>query len=283
MCQIILECNGKINLGLDVINKRKDGYHNIKTIMQEIELQDIVTMEKIDDGFIIESNKEEVPLNEENIAYKVWYIMKEKFKLQGGLRIYIEKNIPVAAGLAGGSTNGAGVLKGINKLWNLGLSHDELRLIASKLGADIPFCLTGGTVLAEGIGDRFTKVLKFSNVDILLVNPNFGVSTEVVYKGLSEYNTEDKMKDLVENIDSNNLELLRGKLYNKLEENVLVEYPEIEKIKEEMKKYGAVESLMSGSGPTVFGIFENPEKLDFAYGKFKEKFNEYMVIKTKTL
>ena len=280
---IELEAFAKINIGLDVIRKRPDNYHDIITIMQEVDLRDRLTVEKIREGIIIESNKDEVPKGRDNLVYQVWEKMREKYALDGGVKFYIEKNIPIAGGLAGGSTNAAAALRGINELWNLNLSTGDLEKIGASLGADIPFCLRGGTLLARGIGDEFEEINSFKNVDILLVNPNIKISTREVYEGLNLGPSRKNFKEIVTSVNKKDLNNLGEKLYNKLEENVVLKYPEINNIKEIMLNYNANGALMSGSGSTVFGIFKNKGDLHRCGEKIRSKFKDYIVLETKTL
>ncbi len=280
---IRLEAFAKINLGLDVIGRRPDGYHDIITIMQEIDLRDKIVLEKIGEGIIIESNKEDLPTNSDNLVYKVWELMRDKYSLKGGLRCYIEKNIPVAGGLAGGSTDAAAALRGINELWGLGLASEDLEALASSLGADIPFCLRGGTLLARGIGDEFEDIGSLAGLNVLLVNPKIGISTREVYEGLDLSRRPGDFSEIIRAVKARDLDGLGEKLYNRLEENVVIKYPEINNLKELMLKYNASGTLMSGSGSTVFGIFKNMEDLNRCSEKIKTRFKDYIVVGTKTL
>lgn len=278
-----IKCFAKINLGLDVLGKREDGYHDIKTVMQSIDLFDTMEIRRTYGGVVIESNRDDLPRNEDNLVYKVWNLMKEKYSLDGGVYFYIDKNIPMGGGLAGGSSNAAGALAGINKLWNLNLDKQELEELGSSLGADIPFCLNGGSLLAEGIGDRFTKRLDFKNVDILLVNPNIHISTKDVYEGLELGDASESIDRIVKAIESKDLEQVSSNLYNKLEENVLNRFCEIGVIKEDIVKSGGLGALMSGSGSTVFGIFDNRKNMSACRDIIKNKYKDYIVVETKTL
>ena len=184
MKEIVIKSYGKINLGLDVLYKRQDGYHEIRTIMQQIDLSDTLVMREIEEDIELDCNNKELPLDSTNLVYRAWKKLQEKTGINKGIQINIHKNIPIAAGLAGGSSNAATVLKGLNELWNLGLSEEELREIGVEIGADVPFCIMGGTALAEGIGEKLTKLKSFKDKNLLLVNPGIGVSTAEVYGNL---------------------------------------------------------------------------------------------------
>lgn len=271
----------KINLSLDVINKRDDGYHNLKMIMQTVSLYDTITVEKSDDISISCTNPN-VPCDETNIVYKC---AKKLLDIKGksyGFKIHIEKNIPMAAGLAGGSSDGAQVLKEINRIYELGFSMDELKRIGATIGADIPYCLEGGTYLCEGIGDMLTKTDDFEYDHILLVKPPIDVSTPWVYKNLkldeilSHPNTEKVIKCLKE-CDVSGLKDCSGNLLESVTEK---EYPQIAHIKEKMYSFGASFSMMSGSGPTVFGIFENETDINCACDYFRAIYPDTFKVKT---
>ena len=189
MEELTMESYGKINLFLDVLYKREDGYHELNTVMQQISLKDKLTFREIESGIKLESFGLKIPLDSTNLVYKAWEYLKDLSGVEKGIHIIIEKNIPVAAGLAGGSSNAAATLKALNQLWNLNLSLEELMKIGGKIGADIPFCLLGGTALAQGIGDVLTPLKSFNDIHILLGNPGIGVSSEYAY---SKINLEEK-------------------------------------------------------------------------------------------
>ena len=205
MKEICVESFGKINLSLDVVNKRSDGYHNIESIMQEIDLKDIVTLKSRKEGIVIRSNSDEIPLGKGNLVYKAWELMKEKSARNNGVEIYIEKNIPVSSGLAGGSSNAAAVLKGLNELWELNYSLEELQDIGVRIGADVPFCLLGGTAYARGIGEELEVLADFKDKHILLANNGKSISTPYVYEALQigssarKTNINEKIKYIEEN------------------------------------------------------------------------------------
>jgi 4-diphosphocytidyl-2-C-methyl-D-erythritol kinase len=284
MEEVVIDAYGKINLVLDVLYPRDDGYHEINTIMQQIDLKDTITLRNIEgDRAIIECNSEEIPLDESNLAYKAWEKIVEKINFLRGVHITIDKNIPVAAGLAGGSTNAAAVLKGLNLLWNLNLSQEELMGIGVEIGADVPFCILGGTAHARGIGEKLKKIRSFSNKLILLANIGKPVSSAYVYNKLDLENRSKRIDvdKIVEYIEEDDVKKVAENMENIMEQVVIKEYPIIAQIKEDMVRYGALGSIMSGSGPTVFGIFADEEKL-LRCKEFLEKKVEKVFI-TKTI
>lgn len=282
MKEIVLESFGKINLALDVLYKRNDGYHEINTLMQQIDLKDRVIIKNKEKGLEIQCNDKDVPLDNTNLVYKAWERIIEKTGVNKGAHIIIEKKIPVAAGLAGGSSNGAAVLKGLNILWNLNLSEKELMKIGLEIGADIPFCILGGTAWAKGIGEKLTKLKKFSNKMILLANMGIPISTASVYNklNLNSINSKVDVEKLINYIEEEDLIGLGQNMTNVMEQVVIKEYPIVEEIKKDMVRYGALGSLMSGSGPTVFGLFDDEEKLFSCKEKLEKKIDKVYVART---
>lgn len=271
----------KINLVLDVLNKREDGYHNVKMVMQSLELCDVVTVEKTDGGITISSDSGVVPCDDTNIAYKAAKIMLDKANSGMGVHIDIQKNIPVAAGLAGGSTDGAAVLVALNEMLDLNFSTEQLMELGGKFGADVPYCVIKGTALAEDTGVKLTKIEPYGNHTVLLVKPDISVSTPWVYKNLDLKNVSHPDVDaFIECIKSQNYVKSYEYMGNVLESVTVKEYPVIDEIKNKMMDLGASVSLMSGSGPTVFGIFENEQKAIDAAQVFKKDFKEVIVTKT---
>ncbi len=263
MNSIGLKSRAKVNLSIDVLGKREDGYHIVEMIMQTIDLYDQIKIEEIKENSIrINSDSMDIPLNEDNIVYKAANLLKQRFDISKGIEIYIQKNIPVAAGMAGGSSNAAAVLVGLNKLWNLNLSENELKEIGLQLGADVPFCITGGCSLAKGIGEKLTDINGISeDVNILVCKPNIFVSTKEVYQSLDMENVNKRPnnKKLIEALKNKDIKFISENMVNVLEEVTSVKYKEINEIKEVMLKNKALGSMMSGSGPTVFGLFDNIE------------------------
>ncbi|MDF2519519.1 MAG: ispE [Clostridia bacterium] len=272
----------KINLALDVLRKRPDGYHDVSMIMQTIALYDTITVKSTWDGIKITSNSSKIPLNESNIAYKAAHYLSTKYNVKRGANIHIEKRIPVAAGLAGGSTDAAAVLKLLNKAWDLKLSKTELMDAGRKLGADVPFCIQGGTCLAEGLGERLTVIKSIPDCHILLAKPSVGVSTKEVYQSLrlDEIKERPDIAGMMKAIDEQNLTGICSKMGNVLETVTTKLHPIIPELKQRLLEYGAIGSLMSGSGPTVFGIFSDMSAAYGAYDNIKTLVNEVFVVKT---
>lgn len=265
--ELILKAHGKINLGLDVVRRLENGYHQVRMVMQSVELADTVTMRRLpEDRIVLKTDKPGLPCDERNLACKAAKLMKEKFSLSGGVEIFLEKRIPVAAGMAGGSADCAAVLKGMNGLFGLGLSLRELQDEGVKLGADVPYCLMGGCALSEGIGEVLTALPKPPACTLLLAKPDIDVSTKYVYENLrlDELSRHPDIDGILQSIGSGDLEGLCGKLENVLESVTGKAYPVIGAIEEAMKAEGALAAVMSGSGPTVFGIFREKEAAERA-------------------
>ncbi|MCI8992600.1 MAG: 4-(cytidine 5'-diphospho)-2-C-methyl-D-erythritol kinase [Eubacterium sp.] len=266
--QIWMKANAKINLGLDVLRRRKDGYHDVCMVMQSLDLSDDVFLEKrSDDEIRLKTNLASLPDDESNLAYKAAKLMKEKYRIKQGVAVSIQKRIPIAAGMAGGSADAAAVLRGMNELFDLGLSMEELQKTGVKLGADVPYCVMGGCALAEGIGEKLTKLDGPSGYPILLAKPDIEVSTKHVYESLSleDKSSHPDVKQLLQDVENQEVSAMARHIGNILETVTIAEYPVIDQIKKQMKVSGAVNSLMSGSGPTVFGIFEDGTVLQNAY------------------
>lgn len=275
MNQIRLKALAKINLGLDVLKRREDGYHEVKMIMQTINLHDRIYMKKIEEEEIrIRTNLYYLPNNENNLAYKAAKLLMDEFHLPGGISIHLKKVIPVAAGMAGGSSDGAAVLFGMNKMYGLKLSLQELMDRGVKLGADVPYCIMRGTALAEGIGEKLTALPAMPKCHILIAKPPINVSTKFVYENLhaNDLKPEDHPPvDLqLEALQEGNLEKLVAHMGNVLERVTVPEYPVINEIKQKMMDHGALGAMMSGSGPTVFGIFTSYAKAKEAYQAIEE-------------
>ena len=250
-----------------ILYKRDDNYHEIESIMQEISLKDKLTFRLQEKEITIETDHPQVPVDFHNLVYKAWEKMKLYTGIEKGIYIKIEKNIPISAGLAGGSSNAASTIKAINSLWGLNLSKKELMDIGKSIGADIPFCLMGGTALARGIGEKLQPLKPFKDVNILICNPGIEISTEYAYSRLNLNGQRLDTKGLIEAIEKGDIKEVSKYLGNKMEEAIIEENPIIEDIKKIMVDNGALASLMSGSGPTVFGIFEDLEKMLFAKEK----------------
>jgi len=262
-----IKAKAKINLSLDVIKKREDGYHELKTVLQTVELYDIIKLKVIKSGIELVCNHPLVPSDSGNLAYKAAQLFLDRYKVNSGIRIEIDKRIPVAAGLAGGSSDAAAVLKGMNELFSMGIDNSQLILDGKKLGADVPYCIKGGTVLAEGIGDILTELSSLENVDIVIVKPGLSISTAWVYKNLDFDKIVDKpdMSIVIEAINDRKIDVLAKNMKNVLETVTAEKYQIIHNIKEKLVRLGALGSLMSGSGPSVFGIFEDRKTAERAY------------------
>ncbi|RXE58775.1 4-(cytidine 5'-diphospho)-2-C-methyl-D-erythritol kinase [Acetivibrio mesophilus] len=282
MKSISLDAHAKINLSLDVIGKRQDGYHEVRMIMQTITLHDKVILETRDTGIEVGCDKPWVPGGNDNIAYKAANLIMEKYKVTSGVSIKILKRIPVAAGLAGGSADAAAVIKGMNELFDLNLNEDELMDIGKQIGADVPFCIRGGTMLSEGIGEKLTKISSFQGVDIVLVKPKVGVSTAWVYNNLKldKISLRPDTDFLINAISKKDIGSLAQNMRNVLETVTIEKYGVINDIKNELRRLGALGSMMSGSGPSVFGIFEDSEKAHRAYESLKDGKWECFVTQT---
>ena len=251
MDTIRLKARAKINLGLDVVRRREDGYHEVKMVMQMLRLYDQIDIEKTQEsGIFVRSNLSFLPTDERNIAYKAAKVMIDQFGLEQGVIIRIEKHIPVAAGMAGGSTDCAAVLYGMNKLFGLRLNQKKLRELGVKLGADVPYCLMRQTALSEGIGEILTPISPLQDCPILIAKPSVSVSTRHVYEHLK----------LDEQTMHPDIDGVTDRMANVLETVTVPDHPVIDEIKKQMMASGAVNALMSGSGPTVFGIFDDEEK-----------------------
>ncbi len=269
---IKLKALAKINLGLDVLGRRENGYHDVRMIMQSIYLYDHVTIEKqAEPGIQLVTNLHYLPVDEKNIAYKAAKMLMEEFQIAGGVKIILEKHIPVAAGMAGGSSNAAAVLVGMNRLFELNLSQQELMDRGVQLGADVPYCVMRGTVLAEGIGEVLTPLAPLPKCYILIAKPAISVSTKVVYEKLDSKKIEDHpdIDAIIAGLEEQNLEKVAASMGNVLERVTVDDYPIIDDIKKVMMEAGALNAMMSGSGPTVFGIFADKKTAKEAQKKVR--------------
>lgn len=261
--RIQLKALAKINLGLDVLRRREDGYHEVKMIMQTISLHDDLEIRRIKTPEIqVKTNLYYLPTNENNLVYKAAKLLMDEFDIKEGVSIQLKKRIPVAAGMAGGSTDGAAVLWGMNQMYGLGLSRQELMERGVKLGADVPYCVQRGTALAEGIGERLSVLPSMPKCTILIAKPGISVSTKFVYENLHANDLKPEQHPdvdrMIEAMKEKNLDLLCERMGNVLETVTIPAYPVIQEIKEHMMACGAAGAMMSGSGPTVFGIFHSP-------------------------
>lgn len=269
---VTLKALAKINLGLDVLGKRDNGYHDVRMVMQTIYLYDNVTLTKTRDaGIQVETNLSYLPVDENNIAYKAAKILIDEFGIQEGIHIKLDKHIPVAAGMAGGSSNAAAVLVGMNRLFKLGLSQKELMERGVSLGADVPYCVMRGTALAEGIGEILSPLPPLPKCYVLIAKPAISVSTKVVYEALDakEIVQHPDIDGVLEGLENQDIQKVAASMGNVLESVTIEKYPVIETIKDAMKEAGALNAMMSGSGPTVFGIFDDRKTAKEALQKLK--------------
>lgn len=285
---LIKKTPAKINLTLDVTGKLENGYHTLSMIMQSIDVCDELSFEKTADETILFSMNKDLPDKipaEKNLVYKAAKLMKDTFKIDGGFKIHLTKNIPAAAGLAGGSSDCAATLIGINELCGLGLDIEKLCEIGVKLGADVPFCIRKGTMLAEGIGEILTPLAPLTGIPVLLIKPNISISTPYVYKHLklNELDYHPDNKAVISYIKDNNIKKIAASLSNVLETVTIPENPIIAELKHYLTENGAIGSLMSGGGPTTFGIFENMETAKKAYEKAKADFPDFDVVLCQTM
>ncbi|KFZ41767.1 4-(cytidine 5'-diphospho)-2-C-methyl-D-erythritol kinase [Anoxybacillus flavithermus] len=265
--RLLVKAPAKINLSLDVLHKRPDGYHEVNMVMTTIDLADRVELTDLYSNTIqIISHNRFVPDDERNLAYQAAKLLKEKLGVHRGVAISITKHIPVAAGLAGGSSDAAATLRGLNKLWGLGLSLDELAEIGAEIGSDVPFCVYGGTAVARGRGEKIEHIPAPPPCWVILAKPTIGVSTADVYKNLQLQSVHHPdVNGMVEAIKEKNYEKICALAGNVLESVTLNMHPEVAQIKEQMKRFGADVSLMSGSGPTVFGLVQHDSRLQRVY------------------
>ena len=269
-----LKALAKINLGLDVLGRRENGYHDVRMVMQSVYLYDNVRLEAREEpGIELSSNLYYLPDDSGNIAYKAAQMMIEEFHLEGGVRITLDKHIPVAAGMAGGSSNAAAVLFGMNRLFGLELTRQELMERGVQLGADVPYCILRGTVLAEGIGEKLTVLPSIPKCAVLIAKPPVSVSTRVVYEALDskEIVKHPDIDGLIRALEEGSLKHAAACMGNVLEDVTIPKYPVIREIKQEMMEAGALNAVMSGSGPTVFGLFENKIKARNAQERIRRK------------
>lgn len=268
-----LKALAKINLALDVLRKREDGYHEVRMLMQTIQMYDTLDIEKkAEPGITLETNLPYIPNDEGNLVYRAAKLLMDEFHVEEGISMKLEKTIPVAAGMAGGSSDAAAAFIGVNKLFNLGLSKGELMERAVKIGADVPYCIMRGTALAEGIGEKLTKIKSVPHCYVLIGKPGIGVSTKEAYgnlnpAGITEHPDIDGM---MKDIENGNLYQMVEKMENVFEPGIIKNHPEIQEIKDLMEANGALKAMMSGSGPTVFGIFDDKAKMHTAADALKK-------------
>ena len=273
MNEISLKALAKINLGLDVVRRREDGYHEVRMIMQTTHLYDRLEIKKTGSADItMETNLSFLPTNENNLVYKAAKLLKDEFEIKEGVHVNLKKHIPVSAGMAGGSTDAAAVIYGMNRMFGLGLSKKELMERGVKIGADVPYCLMRGTALAEGIGEDLSALPPMVKCPVLIAKPSVNVSTKFVYENLKLDDTtvHPDIDALVADIQAQDLKKIAADMGNVLETVTIPNYPVIADIKQHMLEHGAINAMMSGSGPTVFGLFEKEETAQEAFTAMKQ-------------
>ena len=260
-----LRAMAKINLGLDVIRKREDGYHEVRMIMQTIRMYDVLDIRKKQNpGISLSTNLPYVPSDERNLVYKAAKLLMDEFDIKEGLSMRLSKSIPVAAGMAGGSSDAAAAFVGVNRLFRLGLSQEELMERAVRIGADVPYCIMRGTALAEGIGEKLTPLSAMPEGYVLIGKPGINVSTKTAYENLKLDAIERRpdIDGMIRDIQNKDLYSMTEKMVNVFEPGLMEKYPVIGEIRDFMEERGALKAMMSGSGPTVFGIFDSKEKMN---------------------
>lgn len=263
----------KVNIGLDVVGKRPDGYHEVRMIMQTVSIHDTLAFEKAGRDVTLTIDGCDLPTDDNNLIVKAAKLFMNTYGIEEGVRISLAKRIPVAAGMAGGSTDAAAVFLGLRDLFSVKVTDEELMKLSVKIGADVPYCIMGGTALAEGIGEKLTRLKDIPEAWLLIAKPDIDVSTAFVYGNL-KLNTVSKHPDIdtqLKAIEGSDIYTLCGKMGNVLETVTVPAYPVIDTIKQYMKEAGALNALMSGSGPTVFGVFDDCNKRDRAYEMLKDK------------
>lgn len=275
----------KINLFLRIGKKLSSGYHNIQSVMQKIELSDNISIEPLsEDKIVIEGTNKELE-NEDNLAYKAALLLKNRFKVRNGVRIYIEKNIPLESGLGGGSSNAAAVLLNLNKLWGLKLKENQLINLASHIGSDVPFFIGENAALVEGIGDKIKRIKKSFSINIVIINPGFRISTKWAYSAYDKQKPRVKIKAdinrLIKAIEKKDIKEIANNLHNDFEPIVTKKYKVINEIKNTLLRNDALNVGISGSGPTVFGIFNSIYEAREAF--FKIQYDYPFVFLTKTV
>lgn len=278
-----MKAPAKINLTLDVLHKREDGYHEVEMVMTTIDLADHLHFTLLEDKKIkLDCSVGFIPIDHRNLVYQAADLLQKRYGIQQGVAIYIEKNIPVAAGLAGGSSNAAAAIKGLNQLWGLGLSVDEMARIGAEIGSDIPFCIYGGTALATGRGEMITSLPAPPPFWVVLAKPPIGVSTGNVYGKLkpAEIQQHPHTERMIQAIHEKNFAKMTENLGNVLETVTLREYPQVQRIKERMQKDGADGVLMSGSGPTVYAITQKESKVQRLYNALKGFCKDVYVVRS---
>lgn len=268
-----LRALAKINLGLDILGKRPDGYHDVRMIMQTILMYDVLEIHKKEEpGISLTTNVSFVPDDERNLVYKAAKLLMDEFQIKEGLDMKLDKFIPVAAGMAGGSSDAAAAFVGVNRLFDLGLTEQELMERAVKVGADVPYCIMRGTALAEGIGEKLTRIAQIPRCYVLIGKPGINVSTKAAYESmnLAEIKEHPDIDGMIRDIENGDLISMASRMGNVFEPGLIRKYPVIGEIRDLMEANGALKAMMSGSGPTVFGIFDDEKKMEQAAAVLRE-------------
>ena len=279
-----LRALAKINLGLDVVRKREDGYHEVRMIMQTIQMYDLLKIDKCSEpGIHLTTNLPYVPCDERNLVYKAAKLLMDEFEIRQGVIMNLKKFIPVSAGMAGGSSDAAAALVGMNRLFGLKLSMKDLMKRGVTIGADVPYCIMRGTALAEGIGEILTPLSPVPFCYILIGKPGINVSTKTAYENLnlSQIQQHPRIDSMIEAIQAQDLREMAGLMENVFEPGIIREYPVVQNIKDLMLEGGAFNAMMSGSGPTVFGIFDSRRKMEKTAQQLRESHLAKTVFATK--
>ena len=280
-----LRAMAKINLGLDVIGKRADGYHDVRMVMQTIRMYDLLEIrKKRAPGIVLSTNLPYVPSDERNLVYRAAKLLMDEFQVEEGLSMRLTKSIPVAAGMAGGSSDAAAAFVGVNRLFRLGLSQEELMERAVQIGADVPYCVMRGTALAEGIGEKLTRLPAVPECFVLVGKPGINVSTKTAYENLNlgAIERHPDIDGMLRDIENGDFRAMTEKMENVFQPGVEAKYPVIRQIVELMEQSGALKAMMSGSGPTVFGIFDSRDKLSAAADALRKSGLAKTVFATRT-
>lgn len=291
---IVEKSRAKINLSLDVTALLPNGYHEVEMIMQQIDLYDLVTVERLpvksgthasdksEAQIIVTSNLYYLPTDQTNIAWKAARLLMDTYGIKEGVKIHLEKKVPVAAGLAGGSANAAAVMRAMNRLFGLDIATEELMRLGLTLGADVPFCFLEGAAVARGIGEILTPIEGLQNVWVLLSKPNIGVSTKEIYKLYDQHQVQKRPDTplLIQATEENDLVSLTQNMYNVLEEVTSSLYPTVSEVKRKIQQCGATGVMMSGSGPTVFGLFTQYERAQKAEKQLRKWYQQTYLVKT---
>lgn len=279
---VLIKAPAKINLSIDVLYKRDDGYHEVEMVMTTIDLEDRVELiPRLDDRIVVETSASFVPDDERNLAYQAAQLIKERFGVSRGVTIHIEKRIPVSAGLAGGSSDAAATIKGLNRLWQLGLSREEMAELGAMIGSDVAFCVYGGTALGKGRGEKIIPLPSPPPFWVVLAKPPIGVSTAQVYQALDlgKITQRPPTQQLIQALKEKNFTLLTKSMVNVLESVTFRLYPQVKWYKQKMVEFGAEGVLMSGSGPTVFGIVQKESRALRIYNAFRGFCRDVFVVR----